>query len=504
MSPKNNEKGSEEENEKKIEQQKAEIKDSANGLLERLVDFIKVTLSIREGVDKKRMLSEVQEDLKFQGMNVWVLMFSIGIASIGLNINSPAVIIGAMLISPLMGPIRGVGMGVATYDFKLLISALKNFGIAVCISLIVSCCYFWISPLKIDLSVPNELLARTTPTFLDALVACFGGFAGIVASTKGRSFSVISGVAIATALMPPLCTAGYGLAQGNVNFFFGAMYLFLLNSFFIALSTIVIAQYLKFPKKTRKDANFTKKSKRWVIAISILITLPSAWLFYTTVQESIFNNRASEFIKNEIKTPNPSLTFTQKVRYYSADSQKISIIFTNDRVSQEVITQWENKAQQYKLDKKILNIIQGDDISELIKKNNESLTKNLDNSTESILKHNEKIIENLENELELYEKQLLKIKRQQFNISSLVEQVESAGYQVNLLSVSKNPRWELGVVDTVAVVYVEWKNPLTPTQLKVQNSSLKRLVKSMLKYYLEDSLTEVKIYSKHEEAIEQK
>ncbi|MFN7015283.1 MAG: DUF389 domain-containing protein, partial [Bacteroidia bacterium] len=187
---------------------------------------------------------EIEKGIVFKGTNLWILAFAIIIASVGLNMNSTAVIIGAMLISPLMGPINGMGYSIATYNFPLFKKAVKNFSFAVFTSLITSTLYFTITPIS---TAHSELLARTSPSIYDVLIALFGGLAGIVAISTKQKGNVIPGVAIATALMPPLCTAGYGLATAQFDFFLGAIYLFTINTVFIALASVSVSQYLKFP-----------------------------------------------------------------------------------------------------------------------------------------------------------------------------------------------------------------------------------------------------------------
>lgn len=204
------------------------------------------------------IIENVKKGIEFKGMNLWVLIFAIFIASIGLNVNSTAVIIGAMLISPLMGPIMGIGLGIGINDFELIKKSYKNLGVAVLISVITSTFYFLITPLS---DAQSELLARTTPTIWDVFIALFGGLAGIVAATRKSISNVIPGVAIATALMPPLCTAGYGLATGTLSYFLGAMYLFFINSVFISLATYLIVRFTKFHKKEFLDPLREKKSK---------------------------------------------------------------------------------------------------------------------------------------------------------------------------------------------------------------------------------------------------
>lgn len=224
------------------------------------------------------------------GTNLWVLIFAILIASIGLNVNSTAVIIGAMLISPLMGPIIAIGYGVATNDAELIRSSLRTLGMFVAISLMTSVLYFKLSPLSL---AHSELLARTTPTLWDVLIAFFGGAAGIIALTRKHASPVIPGVAIATALMPPLCTAGYGLASGNLAFFGGAFYLFAINSVFIALATALFVKLMKLPQHAHASPELQRRTRIWISILLIAMLVPSTWLGYRLVKDELFLKAAN-------------------------------------------------------------------------------------------------------------------------------------------------------------------------------------------------------------------
>lgn len=214
------------------------------GLIRKILDFINLESEL-DDVDK--IHESITKDIVFKGTNLWILVFAIIVASVGLNMNSTAVIIGAMLISPLMGPINGIGYSIATYNFELFRQSLKNLIFAVLVSLLASTAYFTLSPIS---TAHSELLARTSPTIYDVLIALFGGLAGIVAMSNKQKGNVFPGVAIATALMPPLCTAGYGLATAQFDYFLGAFYLFTINAVFIALASVAISQLLKFPIRT--------------------------------------------------------------------------------------------------------------------------------------------------------------------------------------------------------------------------------------------------------------
>ncbi|HLV42293.1 MAG TPA: DUF389 domain-containing protein [Brumimicrobium sp.] len=239
--------------------------------------------------------AEILKGIAFRGTNLWILVFAIVVASVGLNVNSTAVIIGAMLISPLMGPINAMGYSIATYNFELFKKAAKNFSFAVLTSLVASATYFALSPLS---TAHSELLARTSPTIYDVLIAFFGGLAGIIAISSKNKGNVIPGVAIATALMPPLCTAGYGLATGQFDFFFGAMYLFTINSVFIAIASALVAQFLKLPILTIVDPKQKTKVNRWITGVIVAVLLPSIYFGYGLVQNEKFNENANRYIEN--------------------------------------------------------------------------------------------------------------------------------------------------------------------------------------------------------------
>ena len=250
--------------------------------------FIKELMSINHDVDRDETVKSIVADIEFSGTNIWILMCSIIVASIGLINDSTAVIIGAMLISPLMGPIRGIGLALSTNDFKILIKSLSNFGVMIAVSVLASFLFFLITPIKTETS---ELLSRTEPQVLDILIAFFGGLAGVISATiknKGGTLTVVPGVAIATALMPPLCTVGYGLALANWSYFIGAFYLFLLNSVFICLATFLVLRLLKFPLVQFVNPKIEKKVKIYVFVVILLIIIPSVVKFSSMIKKSLF------------------------------------------------------------------------------------------------------------------------------------------------------------------------------------------------------------------------
>lgn len=249
----------------------------APGPLTRWFRYLRFLISIHGGTDVRGTIDEICENVKLRGANTWLLVCSALLASIGLDVNSTAVIIGAMLISPLMSPILGVGLSVATLDRQLLKTSVGSLGIATFVSLLTSIIYFLISPFA---EMTSELSARTTPTILDIGVAFFGGVAGVVAGSRKRKTNAIPGVAIATALMPPVCTAGFGLATGDWTTFLGALYLFFINAFFISLATYLLALWLKFPKKAKLNEEQGARVRQTVIAFAVIVTIPSGLIMW--------------------------------------------------------------------------------------------------------------------------------------------------------------------------------------------------------------------------------
>lgn len=255
---------------------------------------IKAITNISDHIDTDAAARSIRSNVAFRGPNVWILAFSIIIASVGLNVNSTAVIIGAMLISPLMGPIIGIGLGLGVNDTKLIRVGLKNLLVMVGISLMASFLYFLMTPLK--LANPTELLSRTNPTIYDVIIALFGGAAGLLEISRKEKGTVLSGVAIATALMPPLCTAGYGLASGHINYFFGALMLFIINGVFIIIATYLMSKILGFPEYEFLDAKQARRTRSLVTLVFVLVTIPSILSAITMIRSNKFAQDAERFV----------------------------------------------------------------------------------------------------------------------------------------------------------------------------------------------------------------
>ncbi len=287
--------------------------------------------------DKQKTLANVKANISFSGHNLWILACAIMVASVGLNVNSTAVIIGAMLISPLMGPIVGAGFALGIYDFRLLRKSLLNLLIATIVSLLVATLYFYLSPFK---QVQSELLSRTAPNIYDVLIAFFGGLVGVIAITRVEKGNPIPGVAIATALMPPLCTAGYGLATGNWKFFLGALFLYSINCVFICIATYSIVKYLKYPASKQIDIKRQKLVRFGVTALVFLMLLPSAFFAFTLYKEQQFKQLANNFIEKEFVENGNTLVY-KKINY-TTTSKTIELAFLK-KVFTETEVQQLNK-----------------------------------------------------------------------------------------------------------------------------------------------------------------
>jgi len=300
--------------------------------------------------DEQAIIEQISQGVSFRGANLWVLIFAIFIASLGLNVNSTAVIIGAMLISPLMGPIIGMGLAVGINDLELLKRAAKNFGVATLISVLTATLYFLLSPLD---EARSELLARTSPTLYDVLIAFCGGAAGITAlCTRGKG-NVIPGVAIATALMPPLCTAGYGLATGHVLYFLGAFYLFFINTVFIALATFAGVRVMHFRRREFISPERAVRVKRIIIAIVAVTMVPAILMTISIVRESIFENNMRRFIKTELSQAGTQIISTD------VDDRTLRIVAVGKEITDASKAKAEQRMPEYGLGNYELTIIQG-------------------------------------------------------------------------------------------------------------------------------------------------
>ena len=308
--------------------------------------------ALPDKTDETATVEQISDGVTFRGANLWVLIFAIFIACLGLNLNSTAVIIGAMLISPLMGPIIGMGLAVGRVDLELLKRSLTNYGVATVISVLTAALYFQLTPLT---EAQSELLARTSPTLYDVLIALFGGAAGILALSTGGKGNVIPGVAIATALMPPLCTAGYGLAMGEWSFFFGACYLFFINTVFIALATYLGVRLLKFKPKQFVDKARLAVVNRYIAVIVVVTMLPAVYMTTQIIRQSVLENHVKQFVKHELNQSGTRILSEQADR----ETKTLNVVALGAALPNDMIEAARQRLADYQLADYQLNVIQG-------------------------------------------------------------------------------------------------------------------------------------------------
>lgn len=308
---------------------------------------------------EKYVIKQITNGINFQGSNLWILIFAVFIASLGLNVNSTAVIIGAMLISPLMGPIIGMGLALGIADLDLFKQSIKNYLVSTFISVVTATIYFTLSPIT---NAQSELLARTSPTLYDVLIALFGGAAGFLAtSTKGRN-NVVPGVAIATALMPPLCTAGYGLAVQNTTFFFGAFYLYFINTVFIAFTTCLGVRFLHFHRKQFINREKMRRVNLYIVSIIIITIIPASYMTWNIIKQSVFENNIENFVTKELNYSGTNILSHQ----YDLKTKTLHVVAVGNPISTDSIAKAQKSMTDYQLDGYALKVIQGSNSDSLL------------------------------------------------------------------------------------------------------------------------------------------
>ncbi|MFY0654516.1 MAG: DUF389 domain-containing protein [Cyclobacteriaceae bacterium] len=375
--------------------------------------------------DKERAsttIADIKKGVVFRGANLYILIFAIFIASIGLNVNSTAVIIGAMLISPLMGPIMGIGLGAGINDFDLIKTAFKNLGTAVLISVLTSTLYFYITPLH---EAQSELLSRTYPTLWDVMIALFGGLAGIVAGSRREKSNAIPGVAIATALMPPLCTAGYGLANGNWEFFIGAFYLFFINSVFISVATFLIVRFLRYPKKKFTDPAAEKRVRLYISFFVVITIVPSIYLAYNLVRKTLFEQQARNFVAGQFNFD--ETTVIGQDSYLDDDQRVIEVTLYGKTLTELELNNIEKNLRLYNLENSKLKIRQGyhEDNTESTNQAFEQMSESLKLSIiEDLYKENQEKLMTKDAQIQLLEHELFKLKREKYPVEDISTELE--------------------------------------------------------------------------------
>ena len=367
-------------------------------IFKRLTEIIREVVNIDTHIDTDAAERSIRSNIEFKGPNAWILAVAIIIASVGLNVNSIPVIIGAMLISPLMGPIFGLGLGLGINDIGLLKQAGKNLLIMVSISLVVSLIYFLITPLS--LSNPTELLARTRPTIFDVLIALFGGIAGIFEQCRKEKGTVFSGVAIATALMPPLCTAGYGLASGNFGSFLGALYLFCINCLFITMATYFLIKYFRFKKTEYADHGFGLKTQRITTLMILVFLIPSIWSAVVLVKQNDFDKRAVEFVETHRSIGN-SVIYDYQIEHQ--DGSLLKLFMTGETLGESGRNNLYVYAQEYGIREEQIVI---KEYTTKTAQGNDEVFKGIYEKLDSKIGEYESTIDNLTRELQNAKKEL--------------------------------------------------------------------------------------------------
>lgn len=467
--------------EEKVEQSKQAVQQDAKGLWQSSVIFLKELLDFRHDTDQEATIQAIKNDIPFKGATAWILICSIFVASIGLNANSTAVVIGAMLISPLMGPILGIGMSIAINDIDTLKKSMINLATMIVLSLLTAFLFFFLFPLKEETS---ELLGRVRPDIRDVLIAFFGGLALIIARTKkGTIASVIFGVAIATALMPPLCTAGYGLAIGNFDYFLGAMYLFTINTIFIALATFLVLKLLGFTMIRYVNSVKRKRIAQLASFVAVLVMIPAIYIFIGVYQESIVKASYDKFLKDEVESNKDLWLQREKIH---TDTKKINLFFNGD-VSDATETFLRNELKSYpRIDsyelivnenkaRSVDRVVDAYDraIADLDQKDNviKGLHKEIEGLKETITSLNQRI-----------EKDALNRDKNNVPFSSIIKEAKVRYNDITSISYSKVLLSKDFIkIDTVPEVSVKWNAKIKDSVIAKNEKELKNWLQRELK-----------------------
>lgn len=433
--------------------------------------FLYELLDIRHDTDKQGTIEDIKENIPMKGHTAWVLIFSVIIASVGLNVSSPAVVIGAMLISPLLGPILGIGLSIGTNDIDTLKRSLTNFGVMVGLSLLASFLFFLIPIFRNE---TPELLARTSPDVRDVFIAIAGGLALILAiSRRTKQTNTIAGVAIATALMPPLCTAGYGLAVWNLSYFGGAMFLFTINSIFIVLAAFVIVKYLKFPLVNYLDSTKRKRISRLASFVAFLVFAGSIYMFFNLFKINQFKQSAENLIA-DLKKSGVSI-IDEKDEDLNYKSKSIKIYVYGKKLSTKEINYWLAKLPNYGLKDTKLIVEQGAD-SDLINEV-ENLMELYTQNQNLISSRNESLKEK-EDKIKLLETELRKFYANQIPFIQISKEAQINYSNLKQLSYSKIYKTNFKTFDTIMVFNAEWDATVKNKQL--EEIRLKKWLKTRL------------------------
>ena len=454
----------------KLDEQKEGIKRNYSVFFTSIKTFLIDLLDIREGTDQKETIQKIKDEIQVKSHTAWILIFSILVASIGLNTSSTAVVIGAMLISPLMGPILGVGLSIGINDIDTLRRSLVNLGVMVGLSLSSSFIFFSI---PIFQEVTPEILARTQPDVRDVLIAITGGLALIIALSRHKAMTnTIAGVAIATALMPPLCTAGYGLATLNFKFFGGAMFLFTINAIFIALATFVIVKFLNFPMVRYINSAKRKRISQIASSVALVVFGLSIYLFYGLFLKNQYHQNAQKYI-DELGEKTGAGIIKTEIDYAK---RNIKIIVLGHNVKKTELPSWREKLPEFGLKNTTLEIHQDEETSKLIDEINTIKSSYVKN--QELIATKEETIAEKEDKIRDLTASLNQIKKRQipfFNISQEAK-INHAGLKA--ISFSNLIKTNFSTIDTIPVFYIQWNDDIPNTE--AQEKQLKEWLKIRL------------------------
>ncbi len=464
-----------------------DVKKDFKGLLGRVMIFARDLLEIRSNTDPAATKESIIADIPFKGHTSWILVCSIFIASVGLNANSTAVVIGAMLISPLMGPILGMGMSLAINDIDLLRRSLKNFIVMVVLSVLTAYFFFAIFPIRDESS---ELLARTRPDIRDVLIAFFGGLALVIArAKKGTIASVIFGVAIATALMPPLCTVGFGLAIGKPLYALGAMYLFTINTIFIGLATFLVIKYLRFPMVRYANSKRRQLIARVASIVGLAVMIPAGFTFYNALLEARFKEQARDFLaqtieKYEFAGSGRYVDNLTEINFIDRNNAFIEVVFMgNEEVPENVLNTWRSQKNEYhRLKNAELRVLQGgkDDSEEKF-----NYVSELYEAKKAELLTKDERIRVLEEELANLSRNASK----QIPFAEVVAEAKINYENLASMGFAYRIQTDFTKTDTIPVFEVKWNNNLRRSER--ENTTQKLL--SWLRTRLQDSTVMVQV-----------
>jgi len=434
--------------------------------------FISNLLDIRSDTDKKGTIEDIKGNISMHGHTAWVLVFSIAIASIGLNVSSTAVVIGAMLISPLMGPILGIGLSIGINDIDTLKRSLMNLGVMVGLSLATSFTFFLIPLFREE---TPELLARTAPDVRDVFIAIAGGLALIIAiSRRSKQTNTIAGVAIATALMPPLCTAGYGLATWNLSYFFGAMFLFTINTIFIALAAFVIVKFLKFPMVRYINSAKRKRIANIAFFVAIIIFAGSLYLFFNLFKQNQFTQSAHKLIK-DLKESGVSI-IDESDRNINYKNKSIKLVVYGNKLRQSDIKAWNEKLPSYNLEGTNLRIFQGRDDSDL--RNEVKTLSALYTDNQKIISSRDESIKEKEDKIKMLESEISKYFSDQIPFIQISKEAQINYNGLAEISYSKQITTNFKNIDTINVFNTKWYDSVP--NISLQEIKLEKWLKTRL------------------------